>query len=83
MSPWSGCRRSELSGLEVRELASVPFAVLVPPAHRLAGEASVALEQLAGERFVDMLRGFGNRRMVDQAFERAGILGRCRSRCPT
>ncbi|MFC9694322.1 LysR family transcriptional regulator [Kribbella sp. NPDC056951] len=68
-----GLPLAELGGLDVRELASVPFAVLVPPSHRLASEVSVALEQLAGERFVDMLRGFGNRRMVDQAFERAGV----------
>ncbi|MFK4083209.1 LysR family transcriptional regulator [Kribbella sp. NPDC020789] len=68
-----GLPPAELGGLEVRDLAAVPFAVLVPPSHRLAGRASVSLKELAGERFVDMLRGFGNRRMVDQAFERAGI----------
>jgi DNA-binding transcriptional LysR family regulator len=68
-----GLPPAELSGLDARELAAVPFGVLVPSSHRLAGRASVTLKELAGERFVDMLRGFGNRRMVDQAFERAGI----------
>ncbi|WP_405063005.1 LysR family transcriptional regulator [Kribbella sp. NBC_01505] len=67
-----GLPPSELGGMDVRDLASVPFSVLVPPSHRLVGAASVTLAELAGERFVDMLRGFGNRRMVDQAFERAG-----------
>ena len=67
-----GLSRGELSGLEARELASVPFVVMVPSNHRLAGRSEVRLTELAGERFVDLLRGFGNRTEVDRAFDNAG-----------
>ena len=67
-----GLSRAELSGLEVRELASVPFVVMVPSNHRLARRSEIRLTELAGERFVDMLRGFGNRTVVDRAFDNAG-----------
>ncbi|GAA0575841.1 LysR family transcriptional regulator [Kribbella sandramycini] len=68
-----GLPPAELTGLDVRELMSVPFVVLVPPSHRPAAGDGVRLRELKGERFVDMLPGFGNRRMVDREFERAGI----------
>ena len=61
-----------MTGLEPRELATVPFVVTG------AGRASAGrprrdtLQDLAGERFVDMLRGFGNRTIVDRAFDHAG-----------
>jgi DNA-binding transcriptional LysR family regulator len=61
-----------LPGLETHELAAVPFVVLVPSNHRLAPGAGIKLKDLAGERFVDMLPGFGNRTMVDRAFDNAG-----------
>lgn len=67
-----GLSQGELSGLEARELASVPFVVMVPSNHRLAGRSEIRLTELAGERFVDMLRGFGNRTAVDRAFDNAG-----------
>jgi DNA-binding transcriptional LysR family regulator len=67
-----GLSRAELGGLEARKLASVPFVVMVPSNHRLAGRSEVRLTELAGERFVDMLRGFGNRTAVDRAFDNAG-----------
>lgn len=68
-----GLSQSELTGLEARELATVQFVVLVPSSHRLAGATEVRLTDLAGERFVDMLRGFGNRTAVDRAFDLAGV----------
>ena len=68
-----GLPRLELIGLEVRDLASVPFVALLPASHPLAGRPAVRLEDLAGERFVDMPRGFGNRSMVDRAFDNAGV----------
>ncbi|MDX6251318.1 MAG: hypothetical protein QOF10_4678 [Kribbellaceae bacterium] len=67
-----GLGRQDLPGLETHELAAVPFVVLVPSNHRLAPGAGIKLKDLAGERFVDMLPGFGNRTMVDRAFDNAG-----------
>jgi DNA-binding transcriptional LysR family regulator len=67
-----GLKQSDLLGLEARELATVPYVVLVPETHRLAARDAVRLEDLAGERFVDMLPGFGNRAGVDRAFDAAG-----------
>jgi DNA-binding transcriptional LysR family regulator len=67
-----GLGRRDLPGLETHELAAVPFVVLVPSNHRLAPSAGIELKDLAGERFVDMLPGFGNRTMVDRAFDNAG-----------
>ncbi|GAA1602048.1 LysR family transcriptional regulator [Kribbella hippodromi] len=67
-----GLARPELSGLDVRDIATVPFVALVPAAHRLAGRDGVRLEDLADERFVDMPPGFGNRKQVDQAFDAIG-----------
>ncbi|MDX2972402.1 LysR family transcriptional regulator [Kribbella solani] len=67
-----GLARPELSGLDVRDIATVPFVALVPAAHRLAGRGGVRLEDLADERFVDMPPGFGNRKQVDRAFDAIG-----------
>jgi DNA-binding transcriptional LysR family regulator len=67
-----GLGRQDLPGLETHELAAVPFVVLVPSNHRLAPGTGIKLKDLAGERFVDMLPGFGNRTMVDRAFDNAG-----------
>ncbi|TWD80481.1 DNA-binding transcriptional LysR family regulator [Kribbella amoyensis] len=67
-----GLGRAEMAGLTARELATVPFVALVPSTHRLATRESVELAELAGERFVDMLHGFGNRTTVDRAFDLAG-----------
>jgi DNA-binding transcriptional LysR family regulator len=77
-----GLARSELPGLEVREVATVPFVVLLPSSHPLAGEPAVRLEELTGERFVDMPRGFGNRSTVDRAFETARVPRRVQVEVP-
>jgi DNA-binding transcriptional LysR family regulator len=67
-----GLAASDLNGFEVRQLATVPFVVLVPSAHPMAESSEIKLTDLSGERFVDMLRGFGNRTTVDRAFDNAG-----------
>jgi DNA-binding transcriptional LysR family regulator len=77
-----GLSQAEMTGLEPRELATVQFAVLVPSSHRLAGATEVRLADLAGERFVDMLRGFGNRTAVDRAFDTAGLPRRVQVEVP-
>lgn len=77
-----GLSRPELHGLEIHDLASVPFVVLLPGSHPLASQQAVRLEELKGERFVDMPHGFGNRSMVDRAFETVGLPRRVRVEVP-
>ncbi|TDD13036.1 LysR family transcriptional regulator [Kribbella turkmenica] len=77
-----GLSRSELHGLEIRDLATVPFVVLLPSSHPLAGRPEVRLDELRTERFVDMPRGFGNRSMVDRAFDDAGLPRRIQVEVP-
>ena len=67
-----GLPPADLVGLRTTVLASRPFVVLLPAGHRLADRAELVLEDLANEQFVDTLRGFGNRVMVDRAFARIG-----------
>ncbi len=77
-----GANRSDLVGLEPRELATVGFVVMVPTTHRLASRTGVRLEDLSGERFVDLLPGFGNRTNVDRAFDAAGMPRRVQVEVP-
>jgi DNA-binding transcriptional LysR family regulator len=77
-----GLSPAELTGLEARELATVPYVVMVPSTHRLAGRNGIKLKDLAGERFIDQLGGFGNRIAVDRAFDNAGIPRRVQVEVP-
>ncbi|MEV0282580.1 MULTISPECIES: LysR family transcriptional regulator [unclassified Kribbella] len=77
-----GLAKPDLVGLEVREIGAVPFVVLLPSSHPLAGRSEIRLGELAGERFVDMLGGFGNRRTVDRVFDNAGIQRRVQVEVP-
>ena len=67
-----GLPPSDLAGLRTTVLASRPFVALLPAGHELADRAELSLADLAGEQFVDTLRGFGNRIVVDRAFETIG-----------
>jgi DNA-binding transcriptional LysR family regulator len=67
-----GLPESELAGLTTRLLDTRPFMALLPTVHRLAGQPSVALRDLAGEAFVDMPPGFGSRIAADRAFDALG-----------
>jgi DNA-binding transcriptional LysR family regulator len=55
------------------ELLRVPQILAVPTKHRLARRQAVALAELAEEDFVDFPSGFGNRVLMDQVFDAAGI----------
>jgi DNA-binding transcriptional LysR family regulator len=57
----------------VRDLAATPLDLVVPSAHPLADRASVPIEELAGEEFIDFPRGYGNRAATDRAFAAAGV----------
>ncbi|GAA3035562.1 LysR family transcriptional regulator [Microbacterium dextranolyticum] len=54
-------------------VASSPYALVVPEAHPLAGRDVVGLDELEGERFIDLPPGYGSRRIVDDAFAHAGV----------
>ncbi|MGV2917715.1 LysR family transcriptional regulator [Streptomyces alfalfae] len=59
--------------LRVRVIKKYQVQLLVPAGHRLALRKSVRLSDVAAEPFVDMPTGFGQRRLVDDAFTRAGL----------
>jgi DNA-binding transcriptional LysR family regulator len=67
-----GLPPADLAGLRTTVLATLPFVALLPAGHRLADRAELSLADLAAERFVDTLRGFGNRVVVDRAFDAVG-----------
>lgn len=54
--------------VDVLPLTTDPLAVVVPHDHRLAGVSTIAIDELAGEVFVDYPPGWGIRRRVDQVF---------------
>ena len=61
------------AGLAVRPLAQEPLALICAAKHPLASKASVPLETLAEEAFIDFPVGWGTRAVVDRAFAAAGI----------
>ncbi|MGW7517711.1 LysR family transcriptional regulator [Streptomyces sp. NPDC054796] len=70
-------------GTEVRDKHLVAKAIkkydlqlLVPADHPLAGRSAARLADIAGETFVDMPIGFGQRETVDHAFSRAELTRR-------
>lgn len=66
-------------GTVVHPLVTLPFRVFVAPDHPLAarsagdGRRSVSLAELVDEPFVDSVRGFGNRILLDRALEARGL----------
>ncbi|MEU4196539.1 LysR family transcriptional regulator [Kribbella sp. NPDC026611] len=77
-----GLPRPELIGLDARNLATVPFVALLPSTHPLASRSTVRLADLSQERFIDMPPGFGNRTMVDRAFDAIGTPRRLQVEVP-
>lgn len=58
--------------VRLEPIASSPIVLVVPATHRLAG-GDAALADLAGEDFVELPRGYGLRRITDDAFAAAGV----------
>ena len=65
--------RHALRGVQARELARDELVVVLPPGHRLAGEARISLAQLSEETFVDFPAGSPGRVQSDLAFTAAGL----------
>src|SRR6478735_750922 len=63
-------------GLRTYRLLSVPFRALLPPGHRLSGRSRLRLAELADEDWVDTPLGFGNRTLLDQSLQVAGVTRR-------
>ncbi|MFJ7766881.1 LysR family transcriptional regulator substrate-binding protein [Streptomyces sp. NPDC097107] len=59
--------------IRVRAVKRYQVQLLVPAGHPLALRESVRLRDVAGEPFVDMPIGFGQRQTVDDAFTRAEL----------
>ncbi len=68
-----GLPETDLAGFTTRPLARRPDLVLLPAEHPLAGHTEIDLHDLIDESFVDTPAGFGNRIVVDRAFERFGV----------
>jgi LysR family transcriptional activator of glutamate synthase operon len=62
--------------LHVTTLFTEELVVVVPPTHRLAGRASVAFTELAGESFLLYPRGYGMRDNTLAACQQAGFTPR-------
>lgn len=60
-------------GISIRELASVQMDLVLPLTHPLVERPVVRLNDLADLDFIDSPIGFGNRAVVDRAFEAARI----------
>jgi DNA-binding transcriptional LysR family regulator len=61
------------AGLDVVPLLAEPLVLACPAGHPLAGEASVRLDQLTGERFVEAPPQWAIRAQIDRAFAEAGL----------
>jgi DNA-binding transcriptional LysR family regulator len=68
-----GLPEADLAGLDVLRVDTRPFRALLPATHRLAGRRALRLADVAGEPFIDMPRGFGNRVVMDRAFDALGL----------
>lgn len=64
---------SAIPGMRLTRLCTVPIVVLLPDDHPLAHETAIGLAELADEQFIDFPEGYGNRRIVDDAFARLGL----------
>ncbi|MFC3986271.1 MULTISPECIES: LysR substrate-binding domain-containing protein [Streptosporangium] len=63
-------------GLESARLLEEEVGLAVPSGHRLAGRASVGIEELAGESFVAARGGHWQRRLLERLFAARGLTPR-------
>jgi DNA-binding transcriptional LysR family regulator len=68
-----GLPERDLVGLSSLTLASTRFVAVLPDDHALVERPSVALGEIAHERFIDTPLGFGNRVVIERAFAEAGL----------
>ncbi len=61
------------SGVSAFPLSSEELVVVVPAGHRLSRRPAVSMAELADEQFVDFPVGYGNRAVVDRAFEAVSL----------
>ena len=59
---------ANIPGVELHQIHAEPMLFVVPESHRLKGRKRVAMEELAGEQYIDFPVGWGNRTTVDAAF---------------
>jgi DNA-binding transcriptional LysR family regulator len=64
---------SQVAGVRMTRLAREPMQLVCRSDHRLAGQAQVALKELADERFVEVPAGWTGRLLSDAAFAAEGI----------
>jgi DNA-binding transcriptional LysR family regulator len=63
----------EAAGLQIQPFAPDEVVLIAPAEHRLAWQANVSTEELAGEAFVVREAGSGTRQAMDKALETLGI----------
>lgn len=64
------------AGVRLTDLGAVPMDLVLPLDDPLAGRRKITVADLAERDFVDSPLGFGNRGVVDRAFESAGVARR-------
>lgn len=63
----------ESPNVHVDKLYQLPGVVVLPAEHRLAAQDQISLEDLRGESFISLSAVDNTRRLIDEAFERAGV----------
>ncbi len=61
------------AGMSAWELGAYPYVGLLPPGHARAADRAIALADLAGDDWVDVLPGYGNRVQLETELARRGI----------
>ena len=60
-------------GIRAWMLACEPLVAVCAPGHPLAGRRNVTLGDLVAETFVDLLRDWGTRQLIDQSFSESRL----------
>jgi DNA-binding transcriptional LysR family regulator len=70
---FTGLPASELGDFDILPILSTRYVAVLPEGHPLAGKTSLALRDVAAQRFVDSPRGYGNRVTIERVFAAAGL----------